>query len=130
MSRHRIADVETEISKVSREVIARRAGITTGLSMLLVFLNTEHVIPQPWTGSVMHWLNFAFDLLAVLVSVAGLVWARNGVTTADPAKGPVDIYGNELVSALSVGPHAGTAPAATSSAEVFAANDGDVTPST
>jgi hypothetical protein len=106
MSRHRIADIETEISKVSREVVARRAGITSAVSMVLIFLVANHVVPTSWAGAATHWVDFAFDALGVLIAAAGLVWTRAGVTTADPAKGPKDILGNDLVPALVAGPHA------------------------
>lgn len=89
---------------ISRAIVAKRAGILSVLGLASGALVQNGVIPDGLANSVTHWATVALGGLGVVV---GVLWAQRGVTPADPAKRPADIYGNELVSALTVGPHSG-----------------------
>ena len=110
-----------EVGRLSREVVARRAGIASGLGLVLAVVNSNHLLPQPWTGDIQHGVNVGIDLLAAIITAAGIIRARAAATPADPSLYPKDIHGDDLVSALRVGPHAGIEDASPDAAAAFAA---------
>ncbi len=97
-----------EAGVIARAVVAKRVTILTTLGLIVGILVREGLIPDGLSNRITHWSTVALTLLGV---AAGVLWAQRGVTPADPQLRPTDVYGNPLVSELSVGPHAGREPA-------------------
>lgn len=89
---------------IDRAVVAKRVPVLAGLGIVAGELVRDGVIPDGLANGITHWATVAFTALGVL---GGVLWAQRGTTPADPQLLPKDKYGNDLVSALSVGPHAG-----------------------
>lgn len=102
----RVQDGYQEVGRIAREIVAVRVTFLAGLGIILGELVRDGIVPDGLADWITHWATIAFSLLGVLV---GVLWARRGATPTDPQLLPKDKYGNPLVSALDVGPHAGRA---------------------
>lgn len=100
----RVQDGYQEVGRIAREIVAVRVTFLAGLGIILGELVRDGIIPDGLADWVTHWATVAFAALGV---VTGVLWARRGATPTDPQLQPRDKYGNPLVSALDVGPHAG-----------------------
>lgn len=93
-----------QVGKINRAIVAKRVPILAGLGIVAGELVRDGAIPDGLANSVTHWATVIFTALGV---IGGVLWAQRGTTPADPQLQPKDIHGNDLVSALDVGPHAG-----------------------
>lgn len=117
---HRLQDDWNKIGKLDRAIVAKRVPILATAGIALAELVRDGVIPDGVSNTITHLLSVGLIVLGV---ASGAFWAQRGTTPADPQLSPTDMYGNKLVSALSIGPHAGVAPnSATTSDALDAAN--------
>lgn len=100
----RVRDGYQQVGRIAREIVAVRVTVLAGVGIIGGELVRDGVIPDGLADSVTHWSTVTFAVLGV---VTGVLWARQGTTPADPQLQPKDKYGNDLVSALDVGPHDG-----------------------
>jgi hypothetical protein len=75
----------TETGTFAREIVAKRAGITTMLSALIGVGVTTGVIPTDLGARASGYVVVGFGILSSLV---GILWARQGVTPSNPALSP------------------------------------------
>lgn len=92
--------------RLDRAIVAKRVPILAGLGIIAGELVRDGIIPDGLANGVTHWSTVVFTVLGV---AGGVLWAHQGATPADPQLQPKDKYGNDLISALKAGPHAGIA---------------------
>jgi hypothetical protein len=100
----RVGDGYRKVGAFTRATVAKRVTYLAGGGIILGELVRDGIVPAGLADGITHWATVAFSVLGV---AAGVLWAHAGATPADPQLLPKDKYGNRLVSALDVGPHAG-----------------------
>jgi len=120
VNRHRLQQDWAAAGRFARAVVAKRVTVLAGVGLVGGELVRDGVIPDGLAAAATHWAGVVISVLGV---AAGILWAQRATTPADPQLGPKDLYGNRLVSELSVGPHSGSDPAENSGPTALAAAD-------
>lgn len=79
-----------------REVVARRALVVGAVTAALHFAVQRGWVTSGWSDGAEDSLSSALDLLGAAVAI---LWARAGVTPADPELEPRDQDGRALIPA-------------------------------
>lgn len=98
-----------QVGAFARAVVAKRVLVLSTIGLVLGVLVQNRVLSIGLETQVTHWAEVTLSVIGIL---SGTIWAQRGATPADPALQPKDKFGNDLVSALTVGPHAGIDPVA------------------
>jgi hypothetical protein len=86
----------TRTGSFAREIVAKRAGITTALGGLAGLAVTLGLIPVDLGAKATGYVTVG---LGVIASLAGILWTRTGVTPAALALAPTSAEGIPLVPA-------------------------------
>lgn len=92
-----------EAGVFARAIVAKRLAITAGVAAAVNFALTEHWLSVDVSNHVSSYVMIGLNGLGVVV---GALWAKDGVTPADPALNPTSAAGEALAPVAGTGPRA------------------------